>query len=170
MSQIMMPQRDGQWLVYAVSLETQTRQGAAGKRIAEYFDAVGYEQTQLSPTMIFERGFSLSSLYNPNPKSQKTIVHVDFASTGTFTIVEVQMRVNRMGNRPLSKDYEFWDTELRGMQQALDTGILDPQTSYYAAERARWYSITVMLTVLVVVLMVLMLGSLTYVYMALLSL
>ncbi|MEL6526785.1 MAG: hypothetical protein AAFQ07_13865, partial [Chloroflexota bacterium] len=120
-------------------------------------------------TMIFERGASLSSLYNPNPKSQKTILHVDFASAGTFTIVEVQMRVNCMGNRPLSKDYEFWDAELRGMQHVLDTGILDPQTSHYAAERAQWYNIAITLLVFLVIVSLLMVGSLTFVYMALLA-
>lgn len=156
MSLSIQPQRDRHWLVYRLSIETQVRQGAAGKAITDYMGALDYVQTQLSPTLIFERGASLSSLYNPNPKSQKTIVTVDFASLGQTTIVEIQMRVNCMGNRPLSKDYDFWAAELYGIEQVLTGDYVDPVTSDFAAERAQWYNVAVMLTVLVVTLVVLM--------------
>ena len=102
--------------------------------------------------MLFQRGASLASLYNPNPKSQKTEISVDFASISGITVLEVTMRVNCLGNKPLRRDYEFWETELDGIVDALEHGYVNPNISDYVADRAMWYSVTVMLMVLMITL------------------
>lgn len=152
MSNITMPISDGHWRVYQRSIETTIRKGAANKTLTEYLDSIGYTQLQVSPTLLFERGASLASLYNPNPKSQKTEISVDFASISGVTVLEVTMRVNCLGNKPLRRDYEFWETELSGIEDALEHGYVNPHMSEYAADRAMWYSITVMLMVLILML------------------
>src|SRR5688572_25889463 len=108
MQELKMPKVDGHWLVYRESFETAMRKGAASKAVTEYLEAIGYHQTQMSPTLLFERGSGIASLYHPNPKRQKTEISVDFASAGEVGIVELVMRVNRLGNMPLGKDYDFW--------------------------------------------------------------
>ena len=153
MTDIVMPKYDRHWLVYHRSIETTVRRGAASKYITEYLDAIGYEQTQISPTMQFQRGWSLASLFNPNPKKQKTEIAVDFASAGQQTVIEVTMRINCFGNRPLSKDYEFWQAELEGFADVLEHGYINPMISDYAAERALWYNVTITIIVLFVVLL-----------------
>lgn len=145
MQELKMPKIDGHWLVYRESYETSLRKGAASKAITEYLEAIGYEQIQMSPTMVFERGSGLASLYHPNPKRQKTEISVDFASAGNTSIVELVMRVNRLGNKPLVKDYEFWRSELNGLSSILQGGHAESQLSDFAAERAMWYSVAVML-------------------------
>lgn len=149
MSNIIMPETDGHWRVYKLSIETDVRKGAATKYITEYLEAIGFNQRQISPTMIFERGASLASLYNMNPKSQKTEITVDFASIAGQMIVELTMRVNCLGNKPLSKDFEFWAAELAGINEVLEHGYVNPFVSDFAADRAKWYNISVMLTVLI---------------------
>lgn len=156
MSNIIMPSADRHWRVYQRSIETTVRKGAASKALTEYLEAIGYTQLQVSPTMLFERGANLASLYNPNPKSQKTEISVDFATISGVTVLEVTMRVNCFGNRPLSKDYEFWDTELAGIVDAVEHGYVNPRLSDYAAERAMWYSIAIQLIVLMVMLFITM--------------
>lgn len=148
-----MPVFEGHWLVYHYSIPTTVRRGAAAKYISEYLDSIGYQQTQMSPTMRFQRGWRFASLFNPNPKSQKTDITVDFASVGQETIIEVTMRINCFGNRPLRKDYEFWQAELGGIEEALDNGYVNPLISDFAAERALWYNVTITLIVLFVVLL-----------------
>ncbi|MEM9953714.1 MAG: hypothetical protein AAFV93_17540 [Chloroflexota bacterium] len=143
----LMPSKDGTWRVYQVSIETDVRKGAASKYITEYLQAIGFSQTQISPTMIFERGATLASMYNFNPKAQKTEVSVDFASVGNQTIIELTMRINCLGNRPLSKDYEFWAAEIAGIEDVLEHGYVNPYISAFAAERAFWYNVTVALIV-----------------------
>ena len=156
MQDVKMPKVDGYWLVYRESFETAMRKGAASKAATEYLEAIGYRQTQLNPTMVFRRGSGLASLYHPNPKRQFTEVSVDFASSGEVGIVELVMRVNRFGNMPLIKDYEFWRAELDGMALVLQQGHAEPRLSDYAAERAMWYSISVMLGVCMATMGVLM--------------
>jgi hypothetical protein len=156
MQELKMPKVDGHWLVYRESFETAMRKGAASKAVTEYLESIGYEQIQMSPTMIFERGSGMASLYHPNPKRQKTQISVDFASAGSTDIVELVMRVNRFGNMPLAKDYEFWRAELDGLAVILQKGSVDSRLSTYAAERAMWYSVSVMLGILAAVLLGLM--------------
>jgi hypothetical protein len=148
MSNIIMPTTEHHWRVYQVSIETSVRKGAATKYISEYLEAIGFTHTQISPTMLFERGSRFASLYNMNPKSQKTLVSVDFASAAGQTIVEMTMRVDCLGNKPLSKDYEFWAAELAGIEELLEHGYVNPYLSDLAAERAMWYNITITLLVL----------------------
>lgn len=148
MQELKLPKVDGHWLVYRESLETTMRKGAASKAITAYLEAIGYEQIQMSPTMLFERGSGLASTYHPNPKRQKTELSVDFASSGGTELVELVMRVNRFGNMPLAKDYEFWRAELDGLATILKQGHAEPRISDYAAESAMWYNIAVTLTVL----------------------
>ena len=155
MTNIIMPVAEGHWHVYKLSIETSVRKGAATKYITEYLEAIGFTQLQISPTMIFERGANLASLYNMNPKSQKTEVTVDFASIAGQTIVEVTMRVNCFGNKALSKDYEFRAAELAGINEVLEHGYVNPFVSQFAAERALWYNVTVTLTVLIAVFIML---------------
>jgi len=149
MSTTINPTKERFWRVYQISLETSVRKGAASKAITEYLQSIGFTQTQISPTLLFERGSNLASLYNFNPKSQKTEVSVDFASAGEQTIVELTMRINCFANQPLSKDYEFWAAELDGIQDALDHGYVNPAISDFAAERALWYNVSIMLGVLI---------------------
>ena len=152
MSNITIPMSDGHWRVYHRSIETTIRKGAASKALIEYLGSIGYSQYQINPTLLFERGANLASLYNPNPKSQKTEISVDFASISGITVLEVTMRVNCLGNKPLRRDYEFWEAELDGIVDALEHGYVNPRLSDYAADRAMWYSVTVMLMVLMITL------------------
>jgi hypothetical protein len=156
MQELKMPKIDGHWLVYRESFETTMRKGAASKAVTEYLEAIGYEQGQITPTMLFRRGSGFASIYHPNPKRQLTEISVDFASSGELGIVELVMRVNRFGNMPLEKDYEFWRSELDGLATVLQQGRANPRMSDYAAERAMWYSIAMMLGILALVLAVLM--------------
>jgi hypothetical protein len=156
MQELKMPKIDGHWLVYRESFETMMRKGAAGKAVTEYLEAIGYEAGQITPTMLFRRGSGLASIYHPNPKRQLTEISVDFASSGDLGIVELVMRVNRFGNMPLEKDYEFWRSELDGVATVLQQARANPRISDYAAERAMWYSIAMMLGILAFVLGVLM--------------
>ena len=152
MSNITIPMSDGHWRVYHRSIETTIRKGAASKALIEYLGSIGYSQYQINPTLLFERGANLASLYNPNPKSQKTEISVDFASISGITVLEVTMRVNCLGNKPLRRDYEFWEAELDGIVDALEHGYVNPNISDYVADRAMWYSVTVMLMVLMITL------------------
>lgn len=152
MSNITMPISDRHWRVYHRSIETTIRKGAASKALTEYLQAIGYTQGQINPTMLFERGANFASLYNPNPKSQKTEISVDFATISGVTVLEVTMRIDCLGNRPLSKDFEFWDTELNSITDALEHGYVNPCLSDYAAERAMWYSVAIQLIVLMLAL------------------
>ena len=160
MSEQIHPKKDRNWLVYRHSIETDMRKGAASKAIIEYLDAVGYHQSRITPSMEFERGAMLAGFYNPNPRSQKTIITVDFVSVGGNTVIELVMRINRAGNMPLSKDFEFWEAEIRGIENSLHYGYCDPRLSEYAADRAKWYSIAIMLGIISATTLVTMLLSL----------
>src|SRR5688572_18898059 len=129
MQELKMPKVDGHWLVYRESFETKMRKGAASKAITDYLESIGYEQTQMNPTLLFQRGSGFSGVYHPNPKRQKTEISVDFASSGDMGIIELVMRVNRFGNMPLGKDYEFWRAELDGMATVLRNGYAEPRLS-----------------------------------------
>ena len=144
------PKKDRSWLVYRESIATEMRQGAAKKAVIEYFESIGFRQTQISPSMQFERGAILASLYSPNPRSQKTLLTVDVVSRGGDSLIELVMRINRFGNMPLEPDFDFWRAEIDGLANALNHGYSDPRLSEYAAERAKWYSISIMLGVLFV--------------------
>jgi hypothetical protein len=148
MQELKLPKVDGHWLVYRESMETSLRKGAASKAITEYLEAIGYEQVQTNPTMIFQRGSSIASIYHPNPKRQKSEISIDFASSGETNLAELMMRINRFGNMPLAKDYEFWRAELDGLAAILKQGHAEARISDYAAERAMWYSVSVTLGVL----------------------
>jgi len=163
MSNIIMPVKDGSWQVYQLSIETPVRKGAASKYISEYLAAIGFTQLRISPTMLFERGSNFASLYNMNPKAQKTEIAVDFASIEGQTIIELNMRVNCLGNKPLSKDYEFWAAELAGIDDVLEHGYVNPYLSDFAAERAFWYNVTVLMAILMLVIMILTIGIFTLV-------
>lgn len=162
MSNMMMPVVEGYWRVYKLSIETSVRQGAAAKYISAYLESIGFEHRQVSPTMIFERGSSFAGIYNMNPKAQKTEITVDFATIAGQTVVELTMRVNCFGNRPLSKDYEFWSAELAGIEDALEHGYANPAVSQYAAERAMWYNLAVFLAVLILSLSLTVTGFIVY--------
>jgi hypothetical protein len=150
MAEQVRPKKDRSWLVYRESVTTEMRQGAAKKVIVEYFESIGFRQTQISPSMLFERGAILASLYSPNPRSQKTQLTVDVVSSGGDSLVELVMRVHRFGNMPLEPDFDFWRAEIDGLAYALNHGFSDPRLSEYAADRAKWYSIAIMLGVLFV--------------------
>lgn len=160
MSENIMPKIDRNWLVYRESIEVEMRQGAIGKAITEYFESIGFKQTQISPTQGFERGSSLAGLYDPNPKHQKTIVSVDIVGSHGHSVIELTMRINRLGTRPLRADYEFWRAEIDGLSHALNYGYVDPRWSDYAAERAKWNNIAVMMGVLIIVMGILFVGIL----------
>jgi len=152
MSENIMPKIDRHWLVYRESIEFEMRPGAMGKTITEYFESIGFKQTQISPTMIFERGSSLASLYDPNPKHQKTEVSIDIVGSHGLSIVELTMRINSLGNKALRSDYEFWRAEIDGLSHALNYGYVDPRWSDYAAERAKWNNIAVTMGVSMIVM------------------
>jgi hypothetical protein len=71
-------------------------------------------------------------------------------SSGGDSLVELVMRVHRFGNMPLEPDFDFWRAEIDGLAHALNHGFSDPRLSEYAADRAKWYSIAIMLGVLFV--------------------
>lgn len=167
-SAIKAPKRDGYWLVYQHSIVTDVRRGAAAKYATEFLEAAGYRQSQSSPTMIFQRGWQLAGLFNPNPKRQQTIIHMDLVSSGAETLIEMTMRVNCIGNRPLSKDLDFWQAELNGIQEAIEVGYANPLISTYAAERALWYNVVILICVLLLVLVALFGGIMTLLIMAVL--
>jgi len=153
----MYPKSDRHWLVYRQSIATEMRQGAAAKAISEYLEALGYQQTKSSPSLIFERGRVLAGLYNPNPRSQKTIMTVDFVRSGDEALLEVALRVNCLGNLPLQADKDFWQAELDGLAHTVHYGYCDPRLSYFAAERAKWYSLAIAAAVMIVILLLLLL-------------
>ena len=148
MTERVYPKKDRSWLVYREAITTEMRQGAAKKAITEYLEAIGYHQTQISPSLQFERGALLASLYSPNPRSQKTFVTLDVVSSGGDSLVELVLRVNRFGNIPLEPDFDFWRAEIDGLANTLHYGYCDPRISEFAAERAKWYSIAMMLIML----------------------
>ena len=150
MAEQVRPRKDRSWLVYRESVATEMRQGAAKKAVIEYFESIGFRQTQISPSMQFERGAILASLYSPNPRSQKTHLTVDVVSRGNDSLIELVMRVHRFGNIPLEPDFDFWRAEIDGLANMLNHGYADPRLSEYAADRAKWYSISIMLGVLLV--------------------
>jgi hypothetical protein len=154
MSERIMPKIDHNWLVYHESIEVEMRKGAMSKAITEYFESIGFRQTQISPSMTFERGAMLASLYDPNPKHQKTHISIDIVSHGNQSLIELTMRINRLGNIPLQADYEFWRSEIDGLAHAIHYGYVDSRWSDYAAERAKWYSVVIMLGVSMVVIAV----------------
>lgn len=160
MPENIMPKIDRNWLVYRESIEIEMRQGAMGKAITEYFESIGFKQTQISPTLGFERGSRLASLYDPNPKHQKTELSIDIVGQSGHSIIELTMRINRLGNRPIRADYEFWRAEIDGLALALNYGYLDPRWSDYAAERAKWNNIAVTLGILIIVIGILFIGIL----------
>jgi hypothetical protein len=124
------------------------RAGAAEKTADKYFEALGYEIEDISSTRYYRRGSWLAGFYHPNPGRQQTKVRVDvLKQMNGETLLEVEMRVNTLGNVPLSKDYEFWRAELQGFANALHFGYIDPALSEMAGERAMWYSVATMLGV-----------------------
>jgi hypothetical protein len=159
------PRYDHHWLVYQASLDAPMRPGAASKTVTEYLESVGFEIVQSSPSLVFKRGNWLSSLYNPNPRSQQTHLTVDVVSGSGGSVVELTMRVNRMGNVPLGRDYEFWQAEIDGMLQALQHGYADPRMSEYAADRARLYSLVVMQWIIIAALVFFAIAMLVFVAM-----
>lgn len=143
---LVMPVREGAWLVYKRTITTTRRPGAVSKEIQTYFDALNYELSQTTPTLIFERGSWWGGLVNPNPAAQKMRVLVDVLSGGEeATLVEVRMRVNTMGSFSFPTDHDFREAELDGLQLLLEYGYLDTTRSRYAADRAQWFSIAVAL-------------------------
>lgn len=148
---VAMPVREGVWLIYKKTIRTTHRPGAVAKEIHAYFDALGYEQTQTTPTMIFERGGGLASLYSPNPASQKMRVLIDMVSGGdNETWVEVRLRVNSLGSLSFAADHDFREAELEGLRLLLEYGCLNTLLSQYAADRAKWFSLVVILATLAV--------------------
>ncbi|MDQ7024348.1 MAG: hypothetical protein Q9P01_03525 [Anaerolineae bacterium] len=152
MSEQVHPKKDRSWLVYRESIPTEMRQGAAKKAITEYFESIGFRQTQMSPSLQFERGALLASLYSPNPRSQKTHITADIVSSGSENLIELVVRINRFGNIPLEPDFDFWRVEIEGLANTVQQGYSDPRLSEYAAERAKWYSIAMMMALLFVAL------------------
>jgi hypothetical protein len=150
MTEQVYPKKDRSWLVYREALPTALRQGAAKKVVIEYLESLGFRQTQVGPTMQFERGAILASLYSPNPRSQKTELTVDVVSRGSESLIELVMRIQRFGNLPLEPDFDFWRAEIDGLATMLNDSYADPRLSEYAAERAKWYSIALMLGVLLI--------------------
>lgn len=150
MTEQVRPKKDRSWLVYRESIATEMRLGAAKKAVTEYFESLGYRQIQIHPSLEFERGAVLASLYSPNPRSQKTHLTVDVVGSGSDSMIELVMRVNRFGNMPLEPDYDFWRSEIEGLANTLHYGYSDPRMSDYAAGRAKWYSIAIMLGILLV--------------------
>jgi hypothetical protein len=141
-----LPVREGTWLVYKRTLPTSQRPGAITKDIQTYFEALGYTQTHTTPTLIFERGHWLKGLYSPNPASQKMRVLVDVLSSSEHeTLIEVRLRVNTWGSFSFNTDHEFRLSELEGLHLMVAYGYLDIERSRYAADRAKWFSISVAL-------------------------
>jgi hypothetical protein len=141
-----MPARDGRWLVFRQTVNTDMRAGAAGKTADTYFENLGYHLHETSPARQYRRGSWLAGFYHPNPDRQQTEITVDILpQAGGETLLEVEMRVSTLGNVPLSKDYEFWRAELQGFANALHFGYIDPALSEMAAERAMWYSVATLL-------------------------
>lgn len=148
MSEPLMPKKERGTLVYRVSYKTTVRLGATQKALQDYLEAIGYKVQRHSPTMILERGSWLASWVHPNPRHQKSRLTLDFISNGEQTLVEAVLRVSRLGNVPLRPDYDFWQTELEELRRVLQLEPVNPLLSRYAAERALWYSVSVMLAVL----------------------
>lgn len=142
-------------LVYRKSMETSLRQGAAQKIIIEYLEAVGYEQSQSTPSMKFERGATFSGLFHPDPRLQRAEMTIDLVSMGTNTIAEVVLAIPRFRVQPNSVYAEFWDAELDGLAQALRYNAVEARLSVFAAERAMWSSIAAILLVVLIFLILL---------------
>ncbi len=141
-----LPVREGTWLVYKRTLTTPRRPGAASKDIQTYFEALGYTQTHTTPTLIFERGSWLKSLYSPSPASQKMRVLVDvLSSNDNETLVEVRLHVHTWGSFSFGTDHDFRAAELEGLHLMVAYGYLDVARSQYAADRAKWFSVAVAL-------------------------
>lgn len=148
-----MPQRDGRWLIFHETIETDMRAGAASKAADAYFDALGYAHIASQPSRHYTRGKSLASWYHPNPRTYQTNVIIDaLTDAHGCTLLEIEMRVNTFGNAPHDKDEDFWQAELDGLASTLRYGYSDPLLSYYAAERAMWYSVAVLLAVIMSVM------------------
>jgi hypothetical protein len=142
----MMPTREGGWLIYSKTITTTRRQGAVQKDIEAYFSALDYELVQSSPTLIFERGGVLTSLFASSPAKQKTRILIDFVSGAEGEmLLEVAMHVNTLLSASFQTDHDFREAELNGLQVALEYGYIDATLSRYAADRAKWYSRTIAL-------------------------
>jgi hypothetical protein len=142
-----MPAREGVWLVYTASILTTRRQGAVSKDIIEYFETLGYTLERSTPSLEFRRGSVLRGMMSSSPASQKTEITIDVVSGSQQgeTIVEVKMRVSSFGSWSFQTDHDFRESELKGLQVALEYGYIDTLTSRYAADRAKYYSMMIAL-------------------------
>lgn len=152
MQNIKEPKIDNNWLVYRESFSTEMRAGAARKAVVEYLESIGFVQTQTKPSLQFERGTAFDGIYNPDPRFLRTEITVDLVGMGGDTVIEIVMRVNRLANIALQPHYDFWKAELHGLNNALMFGYADPLLSAYAAERAKWFAVTLIFAALMVVL------------------
>ena len=122
--------------------------------LLDYLAMIGYRATGQEPWTTFERGSSVARVYALSPRQIKASLSVQpIYEADDLTGVTLNLNVNA-GQPLLKREAEFWEKELDAMEAALCYGYLNPIVSDYAASRALWFNLSILLIGLLVLALI----------------
>lgn len=128
---------------------THTEQDVKAQ-IESYYRALGYQKIETASQLVFERGSRWRQYIAFSPRTWFSRVRVDVQPISEMALrVTIRLWISTKGQTVLQKETDFWKAELTGLYNAIHRGIIDTQTSDFAAERAKWFNCSLTLVLLI---------------------
>lgn len=104
-------------------------------RATAYFTNAGYAQTPSQSGLAFQRGSVWGSLVSFSPKRWKVTATLDIVSQlGHSTHITATLDIDTTGQEVTESERAFWESEVNGLEQAIQTGHADVQVGASAAQ------------------------------------
>ena len=131
------------------------------KRAITWLEKAGYKPVSAQSALVYKRGSLFGSRTSFTPRGWECHVTIKAApGSGQTTHVSICFDINTSGQIVTQKERRFWDTELGGLQEAINSGNIDTLTSTEVAESSLNQNL---ITILVVFIFAVGVGIFAYI-------
>lgn len=120
------------------TITTEESESTIRDRVATHLGKMGYRQVSLRPLLVYERGSVYGSLMSFLPKDWKVKATIQINSTPEQkTNVSIDLSINAIGQWVTKKERAFWNSELEGLETAIQGSDVDAPVAASESQQAK---------------------------------
>lgn len=119
-------------------------------RAITWLEKGGYKPVSTQPLLVYKRGSLFGSRTSFTPRGWECSVTIEVVpSSDQTTHVSICFDVNTSGQVVTQRERRFWDTELSGLQETINSGNIDTVASTEIAQSALSQNLMIILVIFI---------------------
>ena len=131
------------------TINAKESEGTVRDHVTSYFEKAGYKRVNSQPLLTYRRGSMFGSLLSFSPKGWQVQATIQTAPCPDQTTnVTIKLDIRTTGQLVTGKERSFWDSEMDGLEKAINSGYLDLVPSANQAHSSLFQNITAYLVII----------------------